>query len=178
MSVVGIVSAKAKSSRFPGKNRHLINGYPMFYWNVKALKECEGIDDVYVSTDCPEIKSFCVSKGIPIIHRGPNAVDPEMPLLEITKYAYMNLPKHYDVIATILANGLNHTSEDVRKAIVLQAEKDLWEVRSYSESDNVENGILILTRKALMMKSEVSWYCGAIMTEGKEIHKIGEIEDA
>ena len=55
MRVVGLILCRKGSRGIPGKNKKLINGHPLFSYQVKNLKSA-GVEDVYVSTDDKDIK--------------------------------------------------------------------------------------------------------------------------
>ena len=49
MKVIGIICAKGESARFPGKNKHVHDGTPLFWHSVRPLLESKLVDDVYVA---------------------------------------------------------------------------------------------------------------------------------
>jgi len=48
--ILGLVAAKSNSIRFPGKNKHMYNGKPLFWYSVETLLD-SNVDDVYVITN-------------------------------------------------------------------------------------------------------------------------------
>lgn len=57
--IAGIIPARYKSSRFPGKPLADICGKPMIFRVWEAVSKCECLDDVYVATDDEKIKEVC-----------------------------------------------------------------------------------------------------------------------
>lgn len=57
MKVVGLILCRKGSKGVPGKNKRLLCGKHMFSYQVKNLKDA-GVEDVYVSTDDPDIKAL------------------------------------------------------------------------------------------------------------------------
>ena len=57
--ILGLVAAKDNSNRFPGKNKHIYDGAPLFWHSVQPLLDSEKVDDVYVITDSDYIKFYC-----------------------------------------------------------------------------------------------------------------------
>lgn len=168
--VVGVVVAKRESTRFPGKNYHIVNGEPMFWGPVSCLLKSKYIDKVYVATnDRNNIFKYCIDRGVSVIWRGPNSSHPEEPLFDVIKFSYKSIDSSYDIIANIMANSIGHNQEDLDNAIELLVSKGLKEVRSYSE-ENVENGILILDSSVVFEKHQLSSYVGMIQNNAKEIH--------
>ena len=65
MKIIGVVPARYKSSRFPGKPLADICGKPMIWWVYHSLKRAKGIDEAYVATDDKRITDVCDEYGIP-----------------------------------------------------------------------------------------------------------------
>jgi len=59
MNIVGVIPARYKSSRFPGKPLCDINGKPMVWWVYKAAERVKEINKVYVGTDDNRIYKAC-----------------------------------------------------------------------------------------------------------------------
>jgi len=58
MKIVAIVPALSGGQRLPNKNLLLVDGEPMISYVLSALTKTTAINDVFVSTDIPEIKNF------------------------------------------------------------------------------------------------------------------------
>ncbi len=67
MKVVGVIPARYKSSRFPGKPLADICGKPMIWWVYNQALKSEVLDEVYVATDDERIYSACTSNNINVI---------------------------------------------------------------------------------------------------------------
>lgn len=67
MKVIGIIPARYKSSRFPGKPLADICGKPMIYWVYNQAKKVKEIDEVYVATDDERIEQVCKDNNINVI---------------------------------------------------------------------------------------------------------------
>lgn len=59
MKIVGVIPARYKSSRFPGKPLADICGKPMIWWVYQQCKKVEDFDSVYVATDDERIYKTC-----------------------------------------------------------------------------------------------------------------------
>ena len=59
MKVIGVIPARYKSSRFPGKPLVDICGKPMIWWVYEQCKKVHKLDDVYVATDDERIADVC-----------------------------------------------------------------------------------------------------------------------
>lgn len=67
MKIIGVIPARYKSSRFPGKPLAGIAGKPMIYWVYQQCKKVEDFDAVYVATDDEKIFSTCKELGVEVV---------------------------------------------------------------------------------------------------------------
>ncbi|MCM1523298.1 MAG: 3-deoxy-manno-octulosonate cytidylyltransferase [Ruminococcus sp.] len=67
MKIIGVIPARYKSSRFPGKPLSDICGKPMIWWVYQQCRKVEEFDEIYVATDDERIKSVCDKEGLGVI---------------------------------------------------------------------------------------------------------------
>lgn len=67
MKIIGVIPARYKSSRFPGKPLADICGKPMIWWVYQQCKKVEDFDAVYVATDDKKINAACEAFGMNVI---------------------------------------------------------------------------------------------------------------
>ena len=67
MKIIGIIPARYKSSRFPGKPLADINGKPMIWWVYDNAKKVKEITELYVATDDQRIRQKCKDLKINVI---------------------------------------------------------------------------------------------------------------
>lgn len=67
MKIIGVIPARYKSSRFPGKPLVDICGKPMIWWVYKQCKKVEDFDEVYVATEDQRIFDKCLELGIKVV---------------------------------------------------------------------------------------------------------------
>lgn len=72
MKIIGVIPARYKSSRFPGKPLADICGKPMIWWVYMQCKKVEDFDAVYVATDNKKIFDTCIQLGIEVIMTSEN----------------------------------------------------------------------------------------------------------
>ena len=72
MKIIGVIPARYRSSRFPGKPLADICGRPMIWWVYRQAKKVEQLDAVYVATDDERIQAACESYGIPVVMTSPD----------------------------------------------------------------------------------------------------------
>jgi 3-deoxy-manno-octulosonate cytidylyltransferase (CMP-KDO synthetase) len=67
MKIIGVIPARYKSSRFPGKPLADICGKPMIWWVYQQCKKVEEFDNVYVATDNQRIFNVCKSLNMEVL---------------------------------------------------------------------------------------------------------------
>jgi len=67
MRIIGIIPARYKSSRFPGKPLADIHGKPMIWWVYQQAMKVKELDELYVATDDERIKDSCDKYGMNVI---------------------------------------------------------------------------------------------------------------
>lgn len=67
MRIVGIIPARYKSSRFPGKPLADICGKPMIWWVYTEAKKVKSFDDVIVATESEIIVDCCNKFGMHVM---------------------------------------------------------------------------------------------------------------
>lgn len=72
MKIIGIIPARYKSSRFPGKPLSDIHGKPMVWWVYRAAKQVKQLEEVYVATDDDRIRSACEQLSLKVIMTSEN----------------------------------------------------------------------------------------------------------
>lgn len=59
MKIVGIIPARFKSSRFPGKPLVDILGKPMIWWVYQQCRKVPELSEIYIATDDERIRAVC-----------------------------------------------------------------------------------------------------------------------
>lgn len=67
MKIVGVIPARYKSSRFPGKPLADVAGKPMIWWVYHQAKKVKDFSEVYVATDDTAIETVCKQHNINVI---------------------------------------------------------------------------------------------------------------
>lgn len=67
MKIIGVIPARYKSSRFPGKPLVDICGKPMVWWTYQQAIKVPELDEVYVATDDQSIFDTCREFGVRVI---------------------------------------------------------------------------------------------------------------
>ena len=174
--IVGMVAAKHDSRRFPGKNRALHRGAPLFWHSVQALLDAEQVDRVVVGTDSQEIRDYCEERAVDVVWRPTAAAEPDAPLLTVLRFMYQHLDEQPELVVSIMANCPGHRPEVVDQAITKMREDDLMEVRSFN-AEGDESGLLVLKPEVVANKPEISSYLGAVRSDVREVHRREDLPD-
>ncbi|MDR1700688.1 MAG: 3-deoxy-manno-octulosonate cytidylyltransferase [Lachnoclostridium sp.] len=67
MKTIGVIPARFKSSRFPGKPLVHICGKPMIWWVYEQAKKVSEFSEIYVATDDERIKKVCMDLEMKVI---------------------------------------------------------------------------------------------------------------
>lgn len=67
MKVIGIIPARYRSTRFPGKPLTDILGRPMIWWVYQQCRQVKRLDDIYVATDDDRIEKTCNELGLKVL---------------------------------------------------------------------------------------------------------------
>ena len=67
MKIIGVIPARYKSSRFPGKPLADICGKPMIWWVYQQASKVEDFEAVYVATDDGRIEAVCKEHGMNVV---------------------------------------------------------------------------------------------------------------
>jgi CMP-N-acetylneuraminic acid synthetase len=70
--MVSLILARGGSKGVPKKNIKKLNGTPLIGYVIAEAQKSKIIRDIYVSTDCEEIKKICLSFGVKVIDRPSN----------------------------------------------------------------------------------------------------------
>lgn len=84
-SVLGVIPARFKSSRFEGKPLVMINGIPMIKRTYIQAKKSPLLDELIVATEDLRIFNYCESEGIPVMMTSDECLTGTDRLAEVAK---------------------------------------------------------------------------------------------
>ncbi len=119
---MAIIPAKAFSRRVTKKNMRLFNGKPLLFYTIDAALKSSAIDEVYVSTDSEEIKSYAESLGakVPFLrlaeHSGDNTHS-SVPVLDLLEK--IGGSEKYSFCLTLLPTAPLRKTESLNKIVEL-----------------------------------------------------------
>ena len=116
-SVLCLMLARGGSRGVPGKNIKSINGYPLIYYTIEAVKNCEYFDRILLSTDSLEIAEVANKYGIetpfmrPSELAGDNSNASDV-IEHALKWVEKN-DKKYDLVQYIFPTAPFRTADDI-----------------------------------------------------------------
>ena len=164
MKIIGIVPARMKSSRFPGKPLHNIIDRPMLEHCFRRAEFYKKWDTLIVATCDEEIKDFCVSKNIKVIMtdkkhvRGldrvaeaaekldPNGLDEDI-IVNVQGDEPLLGP---DVLDTVIEPFFNdETIKGTLLGVPIKEEKDFYNPNNLKLIHNLKGDVLYTSRSPI-----------------------------
>jgi N-acylneuraminate cytidylyltransferase len=178
--VVALVPLRGGSKSIPLKNIKLLNGKPLCYYVLKAAADAPSIDEVYVSTDSPQIAQVVTSLGlgVKILHRPAELATDEASTEVVMLHAAREVA--FDTLVTLQATSPLTRAADLEAALrrfvdnghdslltAVRSKRFYWtpqgEALNYDprtrprrqefEGTFVENGAFYITRRATLLDS-------------------------
>ena len=120
MSSIAIIPARGGSKRIPRKNVQILDGKPLISFPIVAAIESNVFNDIFVSTDDPEIAEIAKSYGakVPFL-RSPDFADdftPTMPVIRDSIERITKLNYSFDKCCCIYPTSIFVTSNDLVQA--------------------------------------------------------------
>lgn len=113
--VTAIIMGRKGSEGFPGKNLYKVCGKPMAQWVMEAALGAK-CDEVYLTTDCPDLKRIADSLDVGVIERPPELCTSQALGEDVYKHAY-KLHPYSDYYVLMMCNAPtvlpNHITDGV-----------------------------------------------------------------
>ena len=183
---VGLILARGGSKGIKNKNLVNINGRPLIYYAINALKN-SSLDEVFLSTNCKKIKKVATSLNVEVIDRPDNLAQDtsssEDSLLHFSKiHDYNNIvfvqPTSPLIKSTYIDEAIKKLKNDNLDSIFsvtkshwiptwsLNSNPINWNIKNRPRRQDkpefyVENGMFYITSKYLLEKNK-NRYSGKI----------------
>lgn len=112
---VAIILARGGSKGIPKKNIFPLNNKPLIYYSINTCLKIKEIDEVWVSTDCEEIKSKSIEFGAKVIDR-PEHLSTDFSNCEDAIIDFSNKVQ-YDVLCFVQCTSPLTVPEDIQQGI-------------------------------------------------------------
>jgi len=127
MACIAVIPARAGSKSLPGKNKRSFVGKPLIYWSIQAALACPDIDEVIVSTDCPEIQAVAVRSGAkaPALRPAELATDTAR-CIDAVHHAVKSWVGDCSAVATVVIlqpTSPMRTTQDISNALAIHRQR-------------------------------------------------------
>ena len=113
--IVALIPLRGGSKSIPLKNIKLIAGKPLCFWAIKTAKKCDFIDEIWVSTDHPKIKSVALSLGVKVLDRPARYATDKASTESVMLHFMRNVD--FDLLVTFQATSPLTSAIDVKEAM-------------------------------------------------------------
>lgn len=121
MKTIAFIPARCGSKSIPLKNIKQFCGKPLIYWSLAAAAAVDDIDEVFVATDCEEIKQVVEGFGLPkvkiYLRSAENAQDESSTESVILEFIDNHQLDDNDLFLLIQATNPLTGSDDFRDAL-------------------------------------------------------------
>lgn len=174
-----IIPARGGSKRLIGKNIYPLLGKPLIAYTIEACQKCDFIDDIYVSSDDPEILSTGEEFGARPLIRPAALADDQTPKVVAIRQAAMDpvlLAKgKVENIIIAQANSPEITSDQLTKGYNLMMDHGLWEVMS-ADDNGVQNAAFRIVKYHALFNEFLSAHCGFVVANNIDVHTLEDIQ--
>lgn len=143
MRTVAIIPARAHSKRLPGKNFKTLGGIPLVAHSILfAQANLDIIDEIYVTTDCPQVKKIALEFGAEVIDRPSELCGDDEPTASALKHVLKNIQSVENVILLQPTNPLRPEallSDAFQLYEQLQSDSLFTVSRNYHKLGKIEN---------------------------------------
>ena len=142
--IIGVIPARYKSSRLPGKPLINIHGKPMIYWVAKRV-EASILKEYYVATDDTRILDACNKYALPCIMTSKDCLNGTERVAEVSTKVeadyYVNIQGDEPCINVEAINKLVMSLSDYKDINYLQAISKLTDQKKILDSSLVKVAI-------------------------------------
>lgn len=118
---VALIPARGGSRGVPRKNIKLLNGKPLIAYTIEAALDCTKIDEVYVTTEDPEISEIAHSFGAAILPRPSILATDDVQMPEVCVFALRQAAEWLgtvpDLVIILTPTTPFRNSEHIRLAV-------------------------------------------------------------
>jgi len=132
--IFAFIPARGGSKRIPGKNMKQLNGEPLIWYTIKAVRESKYIDYYIVSTDDVSTWCYCSSLFFPIptYNRSLKQCEDSYSTDDLRNDMYEQF-KGFDYCITLHPTSPFRTAEDIDKGIEMIIDQDADSLLSVRE---------------------------------------------
>ncbi len=179
MRTIAIIPARGGSKRLIGKNIYPLFGKPLMAYTIEALKQCDFVDAIYVSSDDDAILKVAEDWGAIALKRPAALADDTTPKIVAIRQAVED-PKvisdgEVENVIVAQANSPQLTAEQFQKGYNLMEEHKLWEIMSADEN-GVQNAAFRIVKRHALYNTFLSAHCGFVVANNLDVHTLEDIQ--
>jgi CMP-N-acetylneuraminic acid synthetase len=177
MKIVAIIPARGGSKRLVNKNIYPLMEKPLIKWTIDAAKNSKFIQDIYVTTDCDNIKQVVID-DCKIIERPIELGLDHIWMQEPITHAVEQIEdlQDDDLVVILQANSPEMNSETIDKCIQYTVDNNLRQM-STVDKNNTNNSHICVIRKNVCYHKGKANYNGFIQVDWIDVHTIDDIEN-
>lgn len=179
MRTVAIIPARGGSKRLIGKNIYPLLGKPLLAYTIEALKACDFVDEIFVSSDDPSILKVADDWGATPLERPQELADDTTPKIVAIRQAVedpaVEAKGAVENVIVAQANSPELSSEHFQKGYALMVDHSLWEVMSADEN-GVQNAAFRIVKKHALYNTFLSAHCGFVVANNLDVHTLEDIQ--
>lgn len=179
MRTIAIIPARGGSKRLIGKNIYPLFGKPLMAYTIEALKQCDFVDAIYVSSDDDAILQVAEEWGAIALKRPEALADDTTPKIVAIRQAVED-PKvisdgEVENVIVAQANSPQLTADQFQKGYNLMVEHQLWEIMSADEN-GVQNAAFRIVKRHALYNTFLSAHCGFVIANNLDVHTLEDIQ--
>lgn len=121
-----VIPARGGSQRIPGKNIRSLAGIPVLERTINIARASGTADQIYVTTDSPEIAELARHLEVQVIDRPADLADHHTPLLPVMQHAVAQLSESWVVPESIAVGCLYATAVTLDPTDLASGLECLW----------------------------------------------------
>ena len=130
--ICALIIGRAGSRGFPNKNIALVLGKKLCEYPILAAKNCKNIDQIYISTDCPQITKIGMKHKVNIIDRPKDLATNEALGENVFRHGYLHIKellekqnRKIEIIVLLFANAPTVSPQMIEEGIkILRSDKN------------------------------------------------------
>lgn len=116
-SAIAFVPARQGSKRFPGKNKRLLGGKPLFLHSVEAAIDSGCYQKVVISTDDEEIIELCRDmEEITVFKRPAEYAGDDVRAKDVVLYHLRVMKEQFDYVSLLMPTSPFRDAQDIEKS--------------------------------------------------------------
>ena len=119
--ILAIITARGGSKGLPKKNIKPLLEKPLIAWTLEQAKNCDYVDKIFVSTDCPEIAKVCEDFGVKVPFLRPEELASDTSSsMDVVEHVINSLEKEnnlFDYILLLEPTSPLRKKDDLKNAV-------------------------------------------------------------